>query len=44
MPQVFDNIDQSLLPALQSALSLSDNAETATIHKLKTGGINGQSR
>jgi hypothetical protein len=27
MPQVFDNIDQSLLPALQSALNLSDKAD-----------------
>ncbi len=27
MPQVFDNIDQSLLPALQSALGLSDKAD-----------------
>jgi len=27
MPQIFDNIDQSLLPALQSALSLSDRAD-----------------
>ena len=26
MPQVFDNIDQSLLPALQGALNLSDRA------------------
>ena len=27
MPQVFDNIDQSLLPALQDALNLSDRAD-----------------
>ena len=27
MPQVFDNIDRSLLPALQSALNLSDRAD-----------------
>jgi len=27
MPQVFDNIDRSLLPALQGALSLSDRAD-----------------
>ena len=27
MPQVFDNIDQSLLPALQGALNLSDRAD-----------------
>ena len=27
MPQVFDNIDRSLLPALQAALSLSDRAD-----------------
>ncbi|MFO7737253.1 MAG: hypothetical protein R6V46_02160, partial [Desulfatiglandaceae bacterium] len=27
MPQVFDNIDQSLLPALQGALHLSDRAD-----------------
>jgi phosphatidylserine/phosphatidylglycerophosphate/cardiolipin synthase-like enzyme len=27
MPQVFDNIEQSLLPALQSALNLSDKAD-----------------
>jgi len=27
MPQVFDNIDQSLLPALQGALRLSDRAD-----------------
>jgi len=26
MPQVFDNIDQPLLPTLQDALSLSDRA------------------
>jgi hypothetical protein len=27
MPQVFDNIDRSLLPALQCALNLSDRAD-----------------
>ena len=27
MPQVFDNIDRLLLPALQDALSLSDRAD-----------------
>jgi len=27
MPQVFDNIDQPLLPTLQSALSLSERAD-----------------
>lgn len=27
MPQVFDNIDRLLLPALQSALGLSDRAD-----------------
>ncbi len=27
MPRIFDNIDQSLLPALQETLQLSDHAD-----------------
>jgi hypothetical protein len=34
MPRIFDNIDQSLLPALRETLALSEHADKPTIDKI----------